>query len=693
MKLSIENLLAYEHHEVEVLPGVTVIAGKNASGKSSLALILAALVANEPNPGGLSAAQRKAYIREGRHEGHARLENGEAVLTWDPANGSIVRPDPDIPVFAAPEAVGLVDFIAKRGTPKDRADLWASLFESPTDPEILLREQWGARAAAPLNAVLKTIKAGGWDAALALMEEKRREAKAQWAVVTKERAYGDRKAVSWTPDHWDATLATASEAELQAELTNARDDLTSISSEAAVEAADIERARAAQRKLHATRRELREATARRAEAPDMADMKTKLMEAQEYLADRKAVQVVSAHDVAKGMQARKRQRELGEEREKMVEERNRMAGEADKLSRRGQDIKATMKLDEGYLHAAKNIILAEPEHRCPGCQMALVMRDGSLFGWLAPGDRDRADAEQTINDYPELARNRRAELEQARTDWEALSKGAKALDDAIAQATAQMHALEEDAKLADLKPTIDADEIRGQIEATENCIESLMQAVQEAADAHGAVAQLEGREAVLVEESALADAEPTEIDADARAAAETAVQQAERRLEAWRAMADAKRAHNNVVEYDHLCRLLAPDGVRRGGADRITEVREKIMHLFSVISSQTGWPGMKLTPTYELLVNGRPIGVPMAESEKLRAQWAVQIVFAVMSNSKWIILDRCDTLKDESWTGLLHFAEYWQKKNPKTHFVMCATTPPSIPGGARVVSSEPEGAQ
>ena len=224
----------------DIEPGVTVVAGKNDTGKSSLAIILGALVANETNPAKTDVTNFKAYIHDGAHEGEARIDSDAGTIIWRPQSG-IIRPD-NMPVWSTAESVGLVDFLARQSGPKARATLWKPLFVEDHDPETLLKEEWGQRGAGDLAATVAIIKHPdkGWDAALAVYEDKMREAKRIWTKVTGEGIHGKRKAASYTPEHWDATLSTASEAELQAELTNARDDLTAITTQVAVTASQIE---------------------------------------------------------------------------------------------------------------------------------------------------------------------------------------------------------------------------------------------------------------------------------------------------------------------------------------------------------------------------------------------------------------------------------------------------------------------
>ena len=242
MKITVENLLCYDLLVADIEPGVTVVAGKNDTGKSSLAMIIGALVANQSNPAKADVTNFKAYIHDGAHEGEARIDSDAGTIIWRPQSG-MIRPD-NMPVWSTPEAVGLVDFLARLQS-KGRAALWKPLFTEDHDPETLLKEAWGQGGAGDLATTVAIINHPnkGWDAALAVYEDKMREAKHTWTKVTGEGLHGKRKAASYTPKHWDATLSTASEAELHAELANARDDLTAITAQVAVTASQIHQAK------------------------------------------------------------------------------------------------------------------------------------------------------------------------------------------------------------------------------------------------------------------------------------------------------------------------------------------------------------------------------------------------------------------------------------------------------------------
>ena len=161
MRLEISNLFGIDALDVEFDDNtVTLVTGANREGKTSLALALGAVAAMDGNPLGLSAASRKAYVKDGAFEGWAEL--GECQ--WNPVTG-FTAPTDASGAKATSEATGLVDFIHKRSE-KERARLFEEFFV-PEDAAEALKEQW-PDAAPQLDAVAGIIQRDGWDSALKL---------------------------------------------------------------------------------------------------------------------------------------------------------------------------------------------------------------------------------------------------------------------------------------------------------------------------------------------------------------------------------------------------------------------------------------------------------------------------------------------------------------------------------------------
>ena len=278
MKIEIENILGHGFFECEFEPGVTVVTGDNASGKTSVMLCLAALAAHNPNPANISGTAKKNYIRDGSKTGEARM-NGRV---WEP--GKEVATPIDAAPMACPEAVGIYDFARTR--PKAERSLpYAQLEGEAKTPHDMLKGTWPHNAI-KLEAVCGTIKRLGWDRAHTVFTEQLRDAKRKWSDVTGAGTYGINKAAKWLPDGWSAEIVGMGEERARSVESDARDRLQGLETSAAVAADRRKRREEAQaripdleEKLRVIEAELGRATEMRKEA-EAGDMSAEYDEAE-----------------------------------------------------------------------------------------------------------------------------------------------------------------------------------------------------------------------------------------------------------------------------------------------------------------------------------------------------------------------------------------------------------------------------
>ena len=215
------------------------------AGKTSLAVCAQAVLARDSNPLGLSAADaKKSYPHDGADDARVMLENKGGDVAWFPMRG-IMNADPES-IIARPEAVGLVDFTAKRGA-KERAALFqGALLPDPNTVLEAVRLQLAEYLPAQdLVGVMDMLAERGWEATEAVYSDRARQSKREWRDVT-TKTYGVRVAADWRPDGWLADYDAMTVAQAEERVTDARDALNALHTVQAVSEVDAQRAKQAE---------------------------------------------------------------------------------------------------------------------------------------------------------------------------------------------------------------------------------------------------------------------------------------------------------------------------------------------------------------------------------------------------------------------------------------------------------------
>ena len=580
-KVIVQNVFRYESLEFEIEPGLTLITGKNAAGKTSLSRVLATLVSGENNPSRFSGTQFGYYVRKGAGDGLARLDMGEdGHIEWRPKTGEVSIPEGMAYPFACPEAVNLVDFTAAGHGPTARAKMWEGLFV-PGSPMELLAPAWekAGRPVAALETLVEEIEKSGWNGAENIYVKKRAGAKSEWQLTTGAGTWGGDKAAKWVPPKWDSELEDESLESLEAQLVNARDILDRCVVKVGVDQAAI-------------------------------DAASKLKSEQYDPALEELKKAVAAVEAARGVAIPKET------------ERNAIDDELEK--RRVQHDRLQMT----YARAKATLGSSAP-FTCPHCDGGLKTGPGpkmEVVKWEAPDAETRAKAEDTIK--------RADEWFAQYSTWTGTE-------------TAKRTAL-----TLELSKLVDA---------------------EREAEAHER--ECRAKCEVLAPQIALAEAEPEEGrgSESERQHAENVVENCRERIRMWKQWTDAGKAHNNVVEYDFICKkILGPAGVR---VKLLDEALGNVNKLLANICKTAGWPKTEITPAYDVMVDDWPLQAS-AESILLRTQWAMEIVFARYRKSDWLILDKGDHLRDESWDGLMELLVAFAKARPHMHIVLAGTSIP-----------------
>lgn len=203
--------------EVETdLDGITLIAGRNGAGKTSLAQAVAAAVTGQPPIAGLKKSEMHLLLRAGTAAGSAEVTTPGGRVTFTLPDGKTASEGqpPQASVYAAGVA-SVLDMPAELA-----ADALAAYIDAaPTQSD--LRKALPDLPAAAFGVVWQDVEATGWDGAHANAKENGARIKGRWEQVTGER-YGLKKAAAWLPATWAHGLEDADIETLKATLADAQ---------------------------------------------------------------------------------------------------------------------------------------------------------------------------------------------------------------------------------------------------------------------------------------------------------------------------------------------------------------------------------------------------------------------------------------------------------------------------------------
>jgi hypothetical protein len=216
---------------------ITLIGGPNAAGKTSIAQALGAALTGEAIPvRGVRASSAGQLVRGGTAAGQVQVvhQGGQIVIDWPKAKALTEGRPP----YASPFAAGLSCVLNLPG--KERPEVLSRYLKSEPERKDLESALADLELSADhLDKLWSLIQQQGWDGACANAKEKGAKLKGQWEEFTGER-YGSKKADAWLPADWEPVLDGASEDQLQAQVTDARDALEGAIASEAVSGAKIQ---------------------------------------------------------------------------------------------------------------------------------------------------------------------------------------------------------------------------------------------------------------------------------------------------------------------------------------------------------------------------------------------------------------------------------------------------------------------
>ena len=227
MRIIISNFLGIASATIPLPDKPVLIVGQNASGKTSAATAVAAVLTRTHNPLGLAVT--KAYLRDGQDYGEVLLkdDSGVEMVRWILTEDS-VREFAEAPAATRQHTTPLTDFIMLK--PQGRVDLWEEVFLPPPAElvDLITKEVHDKIAREGLaDEVLRHLKVSNWKGAEAVYKTKAGDAKRSWQVISGE-VWGSKKGMTWTPTNWRSEFEGITPMEAESNLERSREALRTI---------------------------------------------------------------------------------------------------------------------------------------------------------------------------------------------------------------------------------------------------------------------------------------------------------------------------------------------------------------------------------------------------------------------------------------------------------------------------------
>jgi len=197
MKIRIRNYIGVAQAELEIHNGITLIAGDNAVGKSSVLRGIGSLLTGDILPRGINKGDSDAVVMDGS-------KAAELILTTDKDSAAIAYPNPKYitmgdPPHASAIAVGLANYTDMKQ--EERARFLAQLLQAAPKEEAVAAALAEHMTQEDIHIVLRMVEKEGFDGTVERLKERRVKLKGKWEDMTGQR-WGDNKAVQWLPEGW-----------------------------------------------------------------------------------------------------------------------------------------------------------------------------------------------------------------------------------------------------------------------------------------------------------------------------------------------------------------------------------------------------------------------------------------------------------------------------------------------------------
>ena len=150
--------------------------------------------------------------------------------------------------------------------------------------------------------------------------------------------------------------------------------------------------------------------------------------------------------------------------------------------------------------------------------------------------------------------------------------------------------------------------------------------------------------------------------------AEGEVERARKRNDLVARRTVAMEYHTNVVQYTLISDILGPKGVR---ATAMETRMASLDQTLESIGKVTGWPRIAVSRAYAVSIGKRTLLRVCSRSERLCAQYSLQIAISRCIRDPYVVLDDADTLVDGKFAGLRDLMAALKGRPSPPAFLVC----------------------
>jgi len=219
MEFKIKNYRGIKNAHIE-LGTITLIAGKNATGKSSSLQAIASVATGLPIPyKGVTKKQASRLV-------HSGTPAGSVELTGDNYSSKIAYPECEYSttgdgVVVGSISAGVINFTDLSNS--DRIKYITELTGATPEKDDLKNELEAHGLEKYTEAIWESIELNGWDIAHQNAKEHGVKTKGAWEFLTGEKRWGINKGASWQPAEYTAEIKTLAEEKLSEKVDELKD--------------------------------------------------------------------------------------------------------------------------------------------------------------------------------------------------------------------------------------------------------------------------------------------------------------------------------------------------------------------------------------------------------------------------------------------------------------------------------------